>query len=144
MFSKACEYAIKAAIFIAGNSMVDKRVNLSDIVTEIDSPIAFTAKILQQLVKFDIIESTKGPGGGFHIDKSKLPNIQLSQIVFAIDGDKVFNGCGLGLTECNVEYPCPVHDKFLTIRENLKKMTRETSLYELANGLNQGHTFLKR
>ena len=35
MFSKACQYGIKAAIFIAVNSRENKRVNLKDISKEL-------------------------------------------------------------------------------------------------------------
>lgn len=57
MFSKSCEYAIKATIFITTNSLLDKKVGFVDIAKEIDSPEAFTAKILQKLTKASIIKS---------------------------------------------------------------------------------------
>ena len=44
MFSKACEYGIKASIFIAINSRDGRRVSPKEIAKEIDSPQAFTAK----------------------------------------------------------------------------------------------------
>lgn len=144
MFSKACEYGIRAAIYIAGQSFQDKRVSLKDISRQIDSPIAFTAKILQQLAKNNILLSIKGPNGGFEIEKQNLNKIQLSDIVSSIDGDDIFNGCGLGLKICSEQHPCPVHDSFKEIRENLKNMLETTSLYELAIKLNNGHTHLKR
>lgn len=144
MFSKACEYGIRATIYIAMQSLQGSRVNLKDISKEIDSPVAFTAKILQQLAKNNIIKSIKGPTGGFEIDKKDIDSIKLIHIVSAIDGDKIFNGCGLGLKECNEDFPCPVHFQFKDIRDNLKKMSSETSIYELANGLEVGLTFLKR
>ena len=144
MFSKACEYGIRATIYIAMQSLQGTRVNLKDISKEIDSPVAFTAKILQQLAKNDIIKSVKGPSGGFEIDKEAIDSIKLIHIVSAIDGDKIFNGCGLGLKECNEDYPCPVHFQFKEIRDTLKKMANETSIYELATGLEVGLTFLKR
>ncbi len=144
MFSKACEYGIRATIYIAMQSLQGNRVNLKDISTEIDSPVAFTAKILQQLAKNNIVESVKGPTGGFQIDKKDIDSIKLIQIVSAIDGDKIFNGCGLGLKECNEDFPCPVHFQFKEVRDNLKKMSSETSIYELATGLEVGLTFLKR
>ena len=97
MFSKACEYGIKAAIFIATKSYEGKRVSPKEISAEIDSPQAFTAKILQALVKHNIINSVKGAYGGFEIDKTNIGNVKLSQIVNAIDGDSIYSGCGLGL-----------------------------------------------
>ncbi|GJM33341.1 MAG: hypothetical protein DHS20C18_23420 [Saprospiraceae bacterium] len=144
MFSKACEYGIKATLFIALQSLQDQRVNLKDIAKEINSPVAFTAKILQQLAKNNIVDSVKGPTGGFQIEKKRIDKIRLSEIVSAIDGDAIYKGCGLGLKECNANKPCPLHNKFAIIRDDLKEMLEGTSLYELATGLEVGLTFLKR
>jgi len=144
MFSKACEYGIRGTIYIAMQSLEGNRVNLKEIAAAIDSPIAFTAKILQQLVKNNIVESVKGAKGGFQIERSRIDSIKLNQIVSAIDGDKIFKGCALGLSECSESLPCPIHFKFKEIRDNLEQMTMETSIYELATGLEVGLTFLKR
>lgn len=144
MFSKTCEYGIKATVYIAFQSLDGKRVSLKDIAKSIDSPIAFTAKILQQLSKNEIIHSTLGATGGFEIGRGRMDKIKLSQIVSAIDGDTIYKGCGLGLKECNARKPCPVHDKFKIIRDELKVMLENTSVYELALGLKDGLTVLKR
>lgn len=144
MFSKACEYAIRASIYIAVKSESGQRVSLKDIAGAIDSPEAFTAKILQQLSKDQLIDSVKGPSGGFSIDKKKLQSLRLSQIVYAIDGDRIYKGCGLGLKDCSERKPCPVHHKFKAIREELKTMLEKTTVTELASGLGKGLTFLQR
>lgn len=144
VFSKSCEYGIKAAIYIASQSLKRRRVSLKEIAEKIDSPIAFTAKILQILVRNNIIDSTKGPVGGFQIERGRMDEVKLSHIVSAIDGDAVFRGCGLGLKECDANRPCPVHDRFARIRGKLRTMLENTSLYELSNGLEVGVTFLKR
>ncbi len=144
MFSKACEYGLKAAIFIAEQSQQNERVSLKEISQAISSPQAFTSKILQNLVKNHIVESLKGSRGGFEINKEELKLIKLSQIVLAIDGDSIYKGCGLGLKECNTKKPCPVHNSFIVIREELKLMLETTSIYELTCGLKDGTTFLTR
>lgn len=144
MFSKSCEYAIKATIYIAVQSNQDNRVGLKDIAKEIASPEAFTAKILQQLSRNNIIDSIKGPHGGFQMDKKEMTKIKLSQIVLAMDGDAIFKGCGLGFKECSEKKPCPVHEKFKVIRNELKNMLENTSVYELSIGLTKGLTFLHR
>lgn len=143
MFSKACEYGIKASIFIAINSYKDKLVSPKEIAEEINSPQAFTAKILQDLVRHHVIKSYKGAYGGFGIEKADIANIKLSQIVNAIDGDNIYNGCGLGLDTCDENHPCPVHDKFKAIRDNLKYMLENTNLEELALNIKSGASFLK-
>lgn len=143
MFSKACEYGIKATIFIATNSYEGRRVSPKEIAKEINSPEAFTAKILQALVRHKVINSVKGAYGGFEINKNELKYIKLSQIVKAIDGDNIYNGCGLGLEKCDANHPCPVHDKFKSIRDELKHMLETTSLEELALDIKSGASFLK-
>lgn len=143
MFSKACEYAIKASIFIAISSYNNKKVSPKEISEEIDSPKAFTAKILQELAKNEIIKSTKGPYGGFEIDKNKISSIKLSKIVKAIDGDSIFKGCGLGLEACDEDHPCPVHDKFKIVRTELRDMLENTNLEQLALNIKTGGSFLK-
>ncbi|TLP80192.1 RrF2 family transcriptional regulator [Maribacter sp. ACAM166] len=144
MFSKACEYGIRSATYIALNSLEGRRVSLKEIAKEIDSPVAFTAKILQLLSKNNIVDSVKGAYGGFDINRTKIDKLMLSEIVNAIDGDKIYVGCGLGLKECNADKPCPVHEKFVGIRNDLRKMLENTSLYEMATGLEMGLTYLKR
>ena len=144
MFSKACEYGIKASIYIALQSIQGERVSLKKIAREINSPEAFTAKVLLQLAKIDIIKSSKGPSGGFEISKDKIDTIMLADIVFAIDGNSIYEGCALGFDTCNATKPCPIHDNFVNVREELKKMLLNTSLYELATGLEVGLTFLKQ
>lgn len=144
MFSKACEYGIRAAVYVALQSLEGRRVGVNEIAEEIDSPIAFTAKILQQLSRSNVIHSVKGPTGGFEIDRTDMETVKLSMIVNAIDGDKIYMGCGLGLKECNAQKPCPLHDRFVDIRTDLRTMLENTSLFELATGLEVGLTYLKR
>jgi len=144
MFSKACEYGIKAALVIAANAKDNSRISLNDISSQINSPVAFTAKILQKLTKSGIIKSLKGPTGGFEIESNNLSRIMLSQIVTAIDGDSIYNGCALGFSNCNEAKPCPVHNKFKAIRNSLKRMLETTSLLDLSKDINNGLTFLKQ
>ena len=143
MFSKSCEYAIRATIFIASKCCENRKVGLKEIALAIDSPVPFTAKILQKLTKDRIVNSTKGVNGGFEIYKKDLKSIKLIQIVEAIDGSSVFSGCGLGLETCSEEHPCPVHFEFKEIKERLHAMLEKTSLEELASDVKAGSSFLK-
>lgn len=144
MFSKACEYGIRASIYIAEQSQLDRKVGLKEVSEAIESPMAYTSKILQQLSRNNIINSDKGPSGGFSMDNQELNKVKLSTIVFAIDGDNIYNGCGLGLNKCNEKKPCPVHNQFKIVRDELKKMLETTTVKSLASDLEKGLTFLKR
>lgn len=143
IFSKACEYGIRAAIYVALQSLEGNRANLKDISSEIESPEAYTAKILQMLVKHKVITSVKGAMGGFEIEKKQMNKIRLEDIVIAIDGGFSDKICVLGLKTCSQKHPCPVHDKYKYIKSDLISMLQNTSLQEMTTGLKEGLTCLK-
>ena len=144
MFSKACEYAIRAVVYITGCSADGQRSGLKEIAERTDSPEAFTAKILQKLSHAGLVLSMKGPGGGFEVTPELAKKVRLSDIVSAIDGDRIYTGCALGLSQCNSEKPCPLHDHFIAVREDLRTMLEGTTLQDLVDGLRSGSTFLRR
>lgn len=143
MFSKACEYGIKASIYIARESIGGNRVNLKQISNSISSPEAYTAKILQQLVKDGVITSVKGKMGGFEMDASALSDIKLVHIIKAIDGDGLYHSCILGLAECDANKPCALHKRIFMIRKDLQKMLEKTSMNDLIDDIDNGLAFLK-
>ncbi|HEX6893049.1 MAG TPA: Rrf2 family transcriptional regulator [Chryseolinea sp.] len=143
MFSKACEYAIRAMMFVSQKSKAGERVGIKAIVNGIDSPEYFMAKILQELSRKGLLQSTKGPNGGFFMDEAAR-KVTLDKIVSAIDGDKVFVGCGLGLKACNEKKPCPIHDEFKLIRTKLKNMLETTQIGEFTENLEKGLSYLRR
>ncbi len=143
MFSKACEYGIRSAIYLTEQSFQEKKASLKDVSEAVNSPEAYTSKILQLLAKRKLINSSKGPGGGFFISAKMLEKITLAHIVSAIDGDRIYTGCGLGLKKCSETRPCPVHNEFKHIRTELKKMLETTKLNSLTGDIKKGITFLK-
>lgn len=143
MFSKACEYAIRAMMYVAQKSKEGMRVSFKEIAKGIDSPEPFIAKILQELSRKELLLSVKGPNGGFYMD-AKHMKTTLADIVTTIDGDQLFKGCGLGLKACNEKKPCPIHDEFKIIRTKLKSMLETTSVGEFSESLEEGLLHLKR
>ena len=142
MFSKACEYSIKAVIFIATHSAERRRLRLKEIAQAIGSPEAFTAKILQQLVRKRVLTSVKGPGGGFCLNEDAW-EIGLYQIAEAVDGDGFFTDCVMGLKKCSDEAPCPLHKKFKPIRDHIKGVLMTTTIGETAESVQKGDSVLK-
>jgi Rrf2 family protein len=133
MFSKACEYAIRATLHIAERSAADEQVTVRSIAEATDIPEAFTAKVLQKLVKAGHIGSMKGPGGGFNLTPARAKKLKLSSIVDAIDGDAIYTGCALGLPQCDAENPCALHDRFMEVRNDLRALLEGTSIHDLMN-----------
>ncbi|MDQ0477746.1 Rrf2 family transcriptional regulator [Chryseobacterium sp. MDT2-18] len=143
MFSKACEYAIKATIYIAQQSHQERRANVKEVAKAVNAPEAFTAKILQQLCRENIVESIRGKQGGFIFPVERQKQINIFDVVQLIDGDGIFTNCGLGLHKCSSENPCPVHDDFKEVRNGLVAMVQKYSFYDLAIKTETGLVWLK-
>ncbi|KIC95490.1 RrF2 family transcriptional regulator [Flavihumibacter solisilvae] len=143
MFSKTCEYAIRAMIYIAQKSRDDKKVGIKEIAKGVDCPEHYIAKILQDLTRKGLLQSLKGPTGGFYLDQESL-DCSLAHIVEVIDGDKIFNGCGLGLNQCSEKRPCPIHHEFKIVRKDIKTMLENAKVGEFTEELERKMTFLKR
>ena len=136
MFSKACEYGIRALTVIAMASKEERKVGIKEVCKLSQTPESFTAKILQNLVKRGILNSQKGPAGGFYITKD-LAAITLYDIVEAIDGKGIFSKCGLGLSACNAQKPCPMHFQFEVVRNELNLMCENNTLQDLVVGFHE-------
>jgi Rrf2 family iron-sulfur cluster assembly transcriptional regulator len=141
MFSQASKYATKAVIYIWTQSLEDRKVGAKEISTKIEAPEAFTAKILQPLVKAQLIGSVKGPAGGFFVDENHA-KVTLKDIISTIEGDNLFSGCSLGLPKCSEKNPCPLHFEVVKVRRELDRMLTSKSLKHLAVEVIKGETRL--
>ncbi len=141
-FSKTCEYAIRAVIFVAQKSEGGRKVGIKEVAAGIDSPEHFVARILQDISKRGLIKSSKGPNGGFYVDSS-VQNNTLADIVKTIDGEKIFKGCGLGLKSCSETKPCPLHNDFKEIRKKMHLTLQSATIGEFNENLNLGLSYIK-
>ncbi len=144
MFSKSCEYGIRASIYVVKHSLKNRKVSLKEVALHTDAPAAFMAKILQKLTRTEILSSLKGPTGGFFVPLEKIETISVLSIVLAMDGDGIFEDCTLGLRRCDGQKPCPMHFSFIKIREEMRASLEANTLKLLAEEVSDGVTFLKR
>jgi len=143
IFSKTCEYALRAVFYIAHQTEKSGRVGIKEVAVGIGSPEKFLAKILQDLAKKGIVRSAKGPTGGFYMDEAER-NKYLSDVVEAIDGDSIFVSCALGMTYCSEDNPCPLHHDFVVVRNKITYMLKNTTIGDFNQDLHLGLTTLKK
>lgn len=141
MLSLTCKTAIKAAIYLASKFESGEKASIKEIAEFINASDHTVGKMLQTLVKEEVINSAKGPTGGFYISV-KQKNQPILNIIDAIDGKEVFDQCGLGLSKCSATHPCPIHDDYKIIRDQFKKMCRQKKISDLCEPVNDGVAFL--
>jgi Rrf2 family protein len=121
VLSKACTYGVLASLYVAKQSENKSYVSIRDMSDELRISFHFLTKILQKLTAEGILQSHKGPKGGILLARDAR-NITILDVVLAIDGEKVFTECVLGLPGCGAQRPCPLHNHWVTVREDLREM----------------------
>lgn len=134
ILSNTCKYAIRATIYLALNEGEDQKIGIKKISEDLDIPTPFLGKILQNLVKHKVLSSTKGPHGGFGLNKDPS-EISLLEIIEIVDGLDMFYECLIGLPTCRDHdpnfVPCPVNKKFRPISQQLYELFKNETIANL-------------
>lgn len=141
MISKTCGYAIRGVIFLATDENRNSKVGIQEIAEKLKLPQHFMGKILQELVRKEILMSTKGPHGGFYVNDSIL-DLSIIRIVEAIDGLAVLKKCFLGRDECSSENPCPMHDDFEVCRSAIFQTFEKKNIRYFVEHINDDSAIL--
>jgi Rrf2 family protein len=142
MLSKSCIYALRSLVYIGQNATQQHKLGIKEIAEELDLPSHFLSKILQRLVKHKVVQSVKGPHGGFYLNE-KSKETTLLTIIEVIDGLAFFTNCGLGLKECSETHPCPLHDDFKVYRDGLYLLFNNKKISELITKIEAGNAFIR-
>lgn len=94
--TEAASIALHGMVIIARNN---KTHNVTEIANEIGSSKHHVAKVLQRLVKDELLISQRGPSGGFKIAKEPK-EISLLQIYESIEGSIEISACPLDHDVC--------------------------------------------
>lgn len=132
IYSRRCEYAIRALADLAGRPD-GELVRLEEIAEAQDLPVPFARKICRDLVQEDFLRSARGPRGGYALARPSS-EISLLEIRDAVDGSADLRSCAVGLNPCTDETPCSLHHSWKPLREKLKRYLEETTLADIARG----------
>lgn len=82
IFSKSFGYALRGILYVALEEKQKKKVQLDEIAGKLGVPRYFLGKVMKRLVKEGILDSLKGPYGGFYLNENTLQTrlIQLVEI----------------------------------------------------------------
>lgn len=135
IYSTTCAYAIRAMSRLAV-IRPDGYVRIQELCQGTDLPSHFLAKIFRDLVGKGLLTSAKGRGGGFALAK-RPHEIRLYDIVDAVDGTKAYGQCVVGLAKCDATQPCPQHDHFLPVRQQILDYLETTTLDQMSQALSK-------
>jgi Rrf2 family transcriptional regulator, iron-sulfur cluster assembly transcription factor len=123
------DYAIRCLLFLVENR--GKLATKSEIAKAVEAPDLFVAKILQRLVKANVLVSVRGIHGGFSLAREPSA-ISMLDVLMASQTTLAFRPCVLNPKACSCQETCPASPIWGRIYENTVRELRSATFDKLA------------
>jgi DNA-binding IscR family transcriptional regulator len=118
MLSQTGEYALRATVHLAREEREGQRLQAEEIADALKVPRNYLSKILHALGRSGLLESTRGPGGGFRLAQDRR--------------------CIMGQEVCSDSEPCAAHERWKSISRAVQAFFHGTTIAALAEGPDPG------
>ena len=132
IYSDTVRYALLALTYLASNR--HRLVKTDEIAKVQNIPRPFLSKILHELAKKDILQSVKGPKGGFTL-KVEPEKLTMWDVVSIMGEDYKFKTCVLMPDKCEefATNPCVIHHRWESLKKSIVEFLKGTTIADLVS-----------
>jgi Rrf2 family protein len=131
--SKKADYALLAMRHLAAHSDREA-VSARELAEAYDIPPELLAKVLQKLVRANILASHQGIRGGYGLART-AGRVSVADVIQAVDGPLTVTACSEFDHSCDQYAKCNVRDPLWRIKDRIVSALAATSIAELASDL---------
>ena len=132
MLSTTAEHALRALTEMAALGETESILG-KDLALRAGIPANYLSKVLWVLGNAEIINATRGTGGGYRL-RRKAAEIRLSEVVELFDRQKPERRCLLGGSrECSDEDPCGAHEEWRRVCATYVDFLEKTTIAEITH-----------
>ncbi len=129
LISRGTDYATRAMLYIAGAEN-GGTATTQEIAEHQGISQIFLPKIVRRLVQAGLLRTYRGAAGGVNLSQSP-GDINLRQIIEAMEGPIALNRCLTGPGQCQRENICPVHEVLSEAQKDLLNAFESSTLDQL-------------
>ena len=137
MISLTAKYALRAIVYLASCEEPGPFVSAAGIAEATFVPHDYLLKVLKELDEASVVESRRGPGGGYSLIKSP-DQISVLEVVTAVDTIPRISECPLGISG-HVKL-CPLHRMLDDVSRLVEDTFRETTIGDLVPARNRARS----
>ncbi len=130
VLSQTSEYALRIMAYLA-QQPADTLVPAVSMQGKVRVPANYRGKILNQLTRAGLLESTRGRAGGFRLARP-ASRIRLAEVIAPFEPVAQTNVCLLGQTRCSEARPCAAHKKWRELGALRDEFLRGTTVADVA------------
>jgi len=128
LVTRETDYAVRTVLYLARER--ERTASVGEIALAMHIPKSFLAKILQRLVRHEIVQSIRGVKGGFRLAR-KPTEINLLSVMEAIQGIAGINICAVDSKRCKMSSTCAVHPVWVEIRKEVEQRLKKETIARL-------------
>jgi len=121
-------YAVTAMLDLALHYK-DGPITLADISSRQGISLSYLEQLFSRLRKNGLVDSTRGPGGGYRLSRA-AGDISVASVIKAVDESVDTRKCG-GLGNCHDDHQCLTHDLWTDLACQINDFLENISLGKL-------------
>lgn len=135
MLTRTSEYALRALIHLAQHED-DWPLTGRCIAEQAKIPRKYLSKVLGDLVRVGVLESSPGRTGGFRLRRAA----KKTALMDVLAPFEQFNqqSCPFGNRRCDDDNPCNAHDQWKKVVETKQRFLKKTTIYDIAMRMSHG------
>ena len=127
ILNQSANYALRAVLFIARHAGAQTADAMAE---KLGVPRNYLGKILHQLVRANVLTSTRGPRGGFVLVATPEAT-SLDMVITPFQNDVEPSVCLLGNQRCDRRRPCAAHDRWEQMTEPVAQFFAHTTVADM-------------
>jgi FeS assembly SUF system regulator len=139
--SKLADYATVVASYLAQIFHDEIIVSASEVAQQVHIAAPSVSIVLKLLLAANLVISTRGAVGGYRLARSP-GNINLAEIIVAIDGDFGLTDCSSG-KDCQHTEICSLKDNWMMINQVVYQALQSVSLLAMQKPIDQHSLMFK-
>jgi Rrf2 family protein len=128
--SRRTDYGVRVILDLA-SLQHGVRASTQEIAERQSIPAPFLAKIVSQLSTSGLVDTYRGAGGGVALARP-ASEINLLDVIEALDGPVRLNRCAIEPNACPHNEKCPVHDIWVEVQGDLTRALTSVTFDSLA------------
>lgn len=135
LLSEACEYGLRAMVWLAQNPGTPQKVR--EIAHGTRAAPGYLVKVLQSLARARILSAQRGSHGGFRLERDPA-DLTVLEVIDAIDPLERIRTCPLGLKSHGTNL-CPMHQRIDDAMALIERSFKDTTIGDLLRQRSASH-----
>lgn len=141
LYRRSTKLALETVLLLAAQPQ-GTCLRVRELAAQLDVPATYLAKIVQNLTRVGLLHAVRGPRGGVRLADSSQ-RMCLWEVLSALEPASELERCLLRLDECSDAQPCPLHEAWAPIRNQIVALLESQNLMEFASEARQKGTLVR-